>query len=142
MPAYILANSVTNDLVNAIQVKSTQLRSIQSNSIHPLVHWSIGPLVHWSIGPLFHWSIGPLVHLSIGPLVRWSIGPLDYWSIGPLVECQILNVHKVKLLLKRTSGVPPVIFYMLESSPELMSLSPSPATSPSTFSILPELHFS
>ena len=50
------------------------------------------------------------VHWSIGPLVHWSIGPLDYWSIGPLVECQILNVNKVKLLSERTSGVPPVIF--------------------------------
>ena len=46
------------------------------------------------------------------PLVRWSIGPLDYWSIGPLVECQMLNVNKVKLLSERTSGVPPVIFIL------------------------------
>ena len=32
--------------------------------------------------------------------------------IGPLVECQMLNVNKVKLLSERTSGVPrpPVIF--------------------------------
>ena len=52
-----------------------------------------------SWGPLFHWS-----------MVHWSIGPLDYWSIGSLVECQMLNVNKVKLLSERTSGVPPVIF--------------------------------
>ena len=58
--------------------------------------------------------MGPLVHLSIGPLVRWSIGPLDYWSIGPLVECQMLNVNKVKLLSERTSGVPPVIIPFVE----------------------------
>ena len=84
----------------------------------PLVHWSIGPLVHWTIGPLVHWSQGPLVHWSIGPLDHWYIGPLDHWfigslvhwSIGPLVECWMLNVIKVKLLSKRTSGVPPVIF--------------------------------
>ena len=47
---------------------------------------------------------------TIGPFVHWSIGPLDYWSISPLVECQMLNVTKVKLLSERTSGVPPVIF--------------------------------
>ena len=35
---------------------------------------------------------------------------MDYWSIGPLVECQMLNVDKGKLLSERTSGVPPVIF--------------------------------
>ena len=51
---------------------------------------------------------------SIGQLDHWSIGPLDYWSIGPLVECQMLNVNKVKLLSERTSGVPPVIFYTAE----------------------------
>ena len=31
-------------------------------------------------------------------------------SIGPLVEGQMLDVSKVKLLSERTSGVPPVIF--------------------------------
>ena len=67
-------------------------------SITLLVHWSIGPLVYWSIGPSVHWSIGPLVHWSISPFVRWSVVPLDYCFIGPLVECQILNVNKVKLL--------------------------------------------
>ena len=35
---------------------------------------------------------------------------LVHWSIGPLVECQMLNVNKVKLLSDRTSRVPPVIF--------------------------------
>ena len=83
-----------------------------------IVHWSIGPLVHWSIGLLVHWSIGPLVHLSIvplfhwyiGPLFHWSIGPLVHWSIGSLVECQMSKVKKVKFLLERTSGAPPVIF--------------------------------
>ena len=35
------------------------------------------------------------------------------WSIGPLVECQMLNVIKVKLLSERTSGVPPVIFVIV-----------------------------
>ena len=87
----------------------------------PLDHWSIGPLDHLSIGPLVHWSIGPLdhdplVHLSIGPLVCWSIGPLDYRSIGPLVECQISNVNEVKLLSERTSGVPPIIFFIAGTS--------------------------
>ena len=36
----------------------------------------------------------------------------DYWSIGLLVDCQMSNVNKVKLLSERTSGVPPVIFYL------------------------------
>ena len=30
--------------------------------------------------------------------------------IGPLVECQMLDIKKVKLLSERTSGVPTVIF--------------------------------
>ena len=51
---------------------------------------------------------------SIATLLPWFfhsfVGTLDYWSIGPLVECQMLNVNKVKLLSERTSGVPPVIF--------------------------------
>ena len=34
----------------------------------------------------------------------------SYWSIGPLVEFQMSNVNKVKLLSERTSGVPLVIF--------------------------------
>ena len=91
------------DAIDVISVTLSCLNSIKEF----LVHWSIDPLVHWSIGPVVH---DPLVHLSIGPLVRWSIGPLDYWSIGPLVECQMLNVNKVKLLSERTSGVPPIIF--------------------------------
>ena len=36
----------------------------------------------------------------------------DHWSISPLVECQMLNVNKVKLLSERISGVPPVIFFL------------------------------
>ena len=51
-----------------------------------------------------------LATLVFPPLVHSFVGPLDYWSIGPLVECQMLNVNKVKLLSERTSGVPPVIF--------------------------------
>ena len=34
------------------------------------------------------------------------------WSIGPLIECPMLNVIKVNLLLERTSGVPPIIFFL------------------------------
>ena len=43
-------------------------------------------------------------------MVYWSVGPLVHLTIGPLVEFQMLNVNKVKLLSERTSGVPPVIF--------------------------------
>ena len=57
-----------------------------------------------------HWSFAPLVPWSIGPLVHWTIGLLDHFTIGPLFECQISKVNKVKLLLERTSGVPPIIF--------------------------------
>ena len=51
-----------------------------------------------------------MVHWSIGLLVHWYVGPLVHETIGPLVECQMLNVNKVKLLSERTSGVPPIIF--------------------------------
>ena len=74
-------------------------------SIGLLVHWTIGPLVHWSISPLVYWSIGSLDHCSTGLWVHWAIGLLVHW-----IECQISNVNKVKLLLERTFGVPPVIF--------------------------------
>ena len=135
MPAYILAKSVTNDLVSAIQAKSSHLKSIQSKSIHhnkmsivPLVHWSDGQLVHWSfgplvhgsiglmfqcsIGPLVHWSIGPLVHSSIGPLVHWFICSLVHWTISPLVHWSIgpLVECQMSLLSEHTSRAPPVIF--------------------------------
>ena len=54
---------------------------------------------------------GPLVPLSIGPLVDWSIGPLVHWSIVRLVHCSIGPL--VKLLSERTSGVPPIIFWIV-----------------------------
>ena len=43
-------------------------------------------------------------------LVHWSIGQWVHGTTGPLVECEMSNVNKVKLLSKRNSGVPPVIF--------------------------------
>ena len=67
------------------------------------------PLDHWTIGPLDHWSIGRLVHWTIGPLVHWSIA---------LVWCQMSKVNKVKLLSERTSGVPPVIFFIYKEQYE------------------------
>merc|ERR1712055_744351 len=76
--------------------------------------------ISWGyLGDIFGpFSVGPLEHWSIGSLVHWSIGPLVCWSIGPLVKCQMLNVIKVKLLSERTSGVSPVIFFLLSPPPQ------------------------
>ena len=71
----------------------------------PLVNCTMGQLVHWTIGPLDHWSVGLLVYwLNVKCKISNVICQMSN------VKNEMSNVNKVKLLSKRTSGVPPVIF--------------------------------